>query len=97
MSMNEKRKQVAAQCRAVALLAGNLADIYGSHAVMFDSAGPSDDILDIAGRESGRHMEVLGDILNGMDAVTHEDEAATRAAFAGRAQFGYLPLDEPPP
>lgn len=95
--MNEKRKQVAAQCRAVVLMAFNLADVYGAKAVLFDRAGASDDIIDIVGRESGRHMEALGDILNNMDAVTEDDEAATEAAFAGRARFGFGPPAEDQP
>jgi len=92
MSMDERRRQVVAQCRAVVRMADNLAELYDAKAALFQlGAGPIDDILDIVGRESGRHMEALGDILNGMDAVTEDDEAATAAAFAGRAQCGFEP------
>jgi hypothetical protein len=92
VSMDEKRKQVAAQCRAVVRMADNLAEVYDAKAVLFNlGAGPGDDLLDIVGKESGRHMDVLGDLLNGMDAVTEDDEAATAAAFAGRSLFGFEP------
>ena len=74
MDISDKRKQVAAQCRVVAHLASVLAQVHSDLADIHE-AGPSgaDEVLDLRGRWTAERMEVLGDILNGMDAVTTED------------------------
>lgn len=72
--MDEKCKQVADQCRVVAHLAKAIHEVYSDKARMFASnaRGP-DDIVDVVGNWSARHMEALGNILNGMDAAHMDD------------------------
>jgi hypothetical protein len=73
--MDEKRQQVADQCRVVAHLAKAIWEVHSDNARLFasDAKGP-DVIVDIVGNRTARLMELLGDILNGMDAVEEEDE-----------------------
>lgn len=68
----ENRRQVADQCRVVAKLAENIAQIYRDYAKMFD-AGVAVELLGQVGERTASQMETLGDILNGMDAVSEED------------------------
>lgn len=71
----DKRKQVANQCRVVAHLANAINEVYSDKAKMFasDDTGPND-IVDLVGKWSAAHMEALGEILNGMDAVEESDD-----------------------
>jgi hypothetical protein len=69
----EKRKQVADQCRAVAHLATALAQVSEDWAKMLAAPGGADELLDMVGDRSAGHMETLGDILNGMDAIDDDD------------------------
>lgn len=74
--MDPRRKQVADQCRAVAHLAKALAEVNEDWARMFadeDCSGP-DALVETIGDRTARHMELLGNILNGMDAVDEADE-----------------------
>lgn len=73
--MDEKRQQVADQCRVVAHLAKAVWEVYSDKARMFasDAKGP-DDIVDIVGKWSAAHMENLGELLNGMDAADEDDD-----------------------
>lgn len=72
---NNKRQQVADQCRVVAHLAKAIHDVYSDKARYFasDGTGP-DDLIELVGNWSAAHMEKLGDILNGMDAVVEADD-----------------------
>ncbi len=72
MDKETKRAQVSAQCRAVAHMAKSLADVSLAMAYHVD-----DRILDTVGKQTAHQMEVLGNILNGMDAVTDEDDWIT--------------------
>lgn len=74
--MDARRKQVADQCRAVAHLAAALAQVSDDYARMFGNVGAvrPDDIVEMVGKRTARQMEVLGNILNGMDANDDEDE-----------------------
>jgi hypothetical protein len=73
--MNEKRQQVVDQCRVVAHLAKAILEVYSDKARVYaHDIGESDAFIDFLGNVSARHMEKLGDILNGMDAVEDEDE-----------------------
>lgn len=82
MSMAQKRSQVAAQYRAVAHLAKALGDVHAqSEPIIASGTGAIDSILEIQGERSAHIMEVLGNILNGMDAVVEED-AVLRPVFA---------------
>lgn len=70
----ELRAQIAAQYRAVAFMARNLADVHDQLAPSIEQ-GHADSIASIQGPRSAAIMEILGDILNGMDAVDEEDAA----------------------
>ena len=69
----DNRKQVEMQCRVVAHLAKNLAEVYGQMAEMF-AAGHCESIVDQVGDRTAAFMEKLGDMLNATDAVSEEDE-----------------------
>lgn len=71
----DKRKQVADQCRVVAHLAMALHEVYSDRAKIFasDDTGPND-IIEWSGRRSASLMEQLGEILNGMDAASEDDD-----------------------
>lgn len=86
--MDEKRKQVADQCRVVAHLARALATVNEDYAETY-AQGPSgmDELLDGVGNRTARHMNLLGDILNGMDAVTEEDEWTDPIFHEARRMF----------
>lgn len=68
----ERRKQVADQCRAVQRLSAVMARLHGDYAKMF-KAGHSDQLIELVGERTARFMETLGDMLNGMDAICEED------------------------
>jgi hypothetical protein len=68
-----KREQIVQQCVAVRHMARTIADIYGDMAILF-AEGRAEKISEIVGSESAALLETLGDILNGMDAVTEDDE-----------------------
>lgn len=75
---DEVRTQIALQCKAVAHLATALAQVSADYAKMFEENVPAmADIADRVGQRSAKHMEILGDILNGMDAVDEEDDWLT--------------------
>lgn len=69
---DELRNQVVAQCKVVEGLAHSLAVVHSDKAVSF-AQGLWPDILEMVGRDTAALMEILGDILNGMDAITEED------------------------
>lgn len=68
----EVRAQIAAQYRAVAYLARAIADVHDQLTPAI-KRGSCDGIASIQGPRSAAIMEILGDILNGMDAVDEED------------------------
>lgn len=67
-----ERKQIAAQYRAVAHLARSLAEVHDDLVGAIEE-GACDRIAWIQGPRSAAIMELLGDILNGMDAVDEDD------------------------
>lgn len=69
--MKDVAKQVADQCRVIAHAARVIADIHADKAEIVGRASPS--MVEFMGRETAQLMELLGDILNGMDAVLDED------------------------
>ena len=71
--VDEKQKQVAEQCRAVAHMAGVIADVYSQKVVIYNEV-PNVPTTDLVGERTADLMEMLGDVLNGMDAVTEEDD-----------------------
>ncbi|AZO45916.1 hypothetical protein EJ076_34955 [Mesorhizobium sp. M7D.F.Ca.US.005.01.1.1] len=72
----ELMKQIANQCRVVAHLADALSGIHHDYERMYlgEVSEGAKDIADIVGKRTAQIMETLGDILNGMDAVTEEDD-----------------------
>lgn len=69
----EKREQVAKQCEAVAHMATALAKVNADYARLL-RAGHMDALIDIVGQRTAGLMEVLGDILNDMDAVDGDED-----------------------
>jgi hypothetical protein len=86
-NVDEKREQVALQCAAVAHLAGVLAGVRKDYAALI-RGGRMDDLLDSVGAETAQQMNLLGDILNGMDAVAEGDEWLTPIFEEARRMFG---------
>lgn len=75
MTDDEKRKQVIDQCRVVHHMATVLATMYHpSQLPSYYSSDAGSTLLDIVGLRTASMMEVLGNILNGMDAVEKDDE-----------------------
>lgn len=72
--MNDKRKQVADQCRAVAHLCKGMREVFSDFAKMFDSDADMGLLVDMKGQETAALMEYLGDCMNEMDAVAEADE-----------------------
>lgn len=70
---DEKRKQVALQCKAVAHMARALAEVYDHRAMRLESDWVKGD-GELIGRWSANAMEILGEMLNGMDAVDESDD-----------------------
>lgn len=68
-----KREQLIKQCDAVRHMAEAIARIHGDYGKMFRS-GAADQLIDQVGKRTARLMETLGDVLNGIDAVTEEDD-----------------------
>ena len=72
--MSELSEQVSKQYRAVAHLAEALAQV---HSQMVEIVKRDDDaiLLSLRGNRSANIMELLGNILNGMDAVDRDADA----------------------
>lgn len=69
------RDQVLAQCRAVAHMARAIAEVHDDKAETLALIMTRDDgFAEFMGRQTAGLMEVLGDLLNDMDAVTSEDD-----------------------
>ena len=68
--MSQKtHEQVAAQCRVVAALALAISDIHADLARIHEAKEPlATELIESRGARSAELMEILGDILNGMDA-----------------------------
>lgn len=76
MPDDEKRLQVLNQCRVVKALAETIAGIRNDYMTLLSD--PNCNLpLDVVGNMTAMQMETLGDILNGMDANTEEDEWMT--------------------
>lgn len=75
MSRDANRmRQVQDQCKAVAHMARALAEIHDARVELFASSDVTMGLVESIGRRTADLMEVLGDILNGMDAASEEDE-----------------------
>ena len=71
--MSDSRKIAADQCRVVAHFARAIAEVFEDKAAMADERAGSTLHSEWV-RQSDDLIETLGNILNGMDAVTDEDE-----------------------
>lgn len=69
----EKRAQLVAQCKAIVHLANTLSAVHGNLAKLYATT-ENDAHVDFVGDLTAARMETLGNMLNGMDAVTQEDE-----------------------
>jgi hypothetical protein len=69
------RKQVAAQCKAIAHMATAIAQINADYERMLSDPGSKalDGIEETVGERTAAWMETLGDMLNSIDAVEKED------------------------
>ena len=76
-----KRAQVADQCKAIAALCGQIAEVYAMKEAMF-RGGHIDELLNRVGEDSASLMEDLGNVVNNMDIVEPEDAWMT-PIFAG--------------
>lgn len=70
--LDAKRRQVAAQYRAVAHLCKQIGHVHEQLAALHEG-GHSDQLLDTVGTDTAARMEVLGDLANDMDIITDED------------------------
>lgn len=75
------KEQVLAQCRVVAHLAKQIAMVHEQKAEAYDSMTMDAGLIDIVGKMSANAMEVLGNVLNGMDAVDEDEDAWTYPVF----------------
>lgn len=85
--MEEKRKQVIAQCRVVAHLASVLSTIHQEHAAIVLDNIKSEDIIDSIGKRTARMMEDLGEWVDSMDAVEPTDEWMNRIFLKARDMY----------
>lgn len=69
---DEIREQVAKQCDAVAHMATVLATVKGDYAKLLRGGVPLP--IEVVGAHTAHLMEVLGDILNAMDAVDEDED-----------------------
>ena len=67
-----KAEQIRRQYDAVARLARTVAELH-EESLFSVTDDANDALLDIKGRRSAYIMEMLGDIINGMDAAVEED------------------------
>lgn len=95
MTDAEKRTQVAAQCDVIVHLATSLANVRRDCADIIRT-GKMDHLLDQVGKATARHMEVLGDILNGMDAVDEDEDGWTHSVFEAAQRLWPQSAAEPP-
>ena len=71
----DKRAQVTKQLKAVAHLATLLAEVSSQLARLYHNRDCKvDELVEMVGDRTAHQMEVLGDMLNAMDAVSEEDE-----------------------
>lgn len=73
MTLEEKRTQVAAQCKAVAHLAQALVEIHSDYEKLIESRR-ADQLIEQVGRRTAEWMDTLGNMLNAVDAVDDADK-----------------------
>jgi len=72
--MMKTKEQVIAQSKVVAYLARQIMLVHEQTAEAYESVEMSSGLIDVVGRRTADAMEMLGNILNGMDANDDEDE-----------------------
>lgn len=85
--MNERQEQMVAQCKVVAHLAAALAEVYRAKADAYACKVEDAAFVELIGKWSASHMETLGDILNGMDAVDEDEDDWTAPIFEKAHKF----------
>lgn len=79
--MSEKKEQVAQQYRAIIHMAEAIAKVHKDLLPLL-GASPFEDLLDHQGKWSAARMEVLGDMLNNMEANDPEADKWMDPVFA---------------
>ena len=80
--MNERRQQVVKQLEAVVHLATALANVSSDLLKLYaDPACKVDSLVEQVGNRTAFQMELLGDMLNGMDAVDADEDAKFDSVF----------------
>lgn len=75
MKIEDKRSQVADQCMVITHLAKAIAEIHIDHErLLRDHPSNMDQIVDVVGERTANLMEVMGDFLNSIGAVTDDDD-----------------------
>jgi hypothetical protein len=72
MTTEEKTQQVSQQCKAVAHMAKALMEVHADYESIVLGVDPG--ITELVGERTARFMELLGDMLNEMDANDESDD-----------------------
>ena len=80
------QEKVSDQCRAVAHMAAAIANVYTDLATIHANGGATS-LVEMHGKRTTELMETLGDILNGMDAVTSDDDWVGPVMVAARKRW----------
>ena len=94
MDETEKRNQVADQYKVVAHLATALAGVHSDMEKVIRDGHMGNAMLDLQGNRSAALMEMLGNFLNGMDAVDEGEDAWVNPIF--RAAHKMFPQETKP-
>ena len=86
----EKRIQVANQCKAIAALCGQIAAVHAGLERIF-RGGHLDELLDQVGKDTANLMEDLGNVVNNMDIVQAEDAWMEPIFDGAHAMFPVTP------
>ena len=76
-----RREQVVGQCDVVAHMALELFELHVVNAALLNR-GHQDELIDTIGRSTAYLMEILSDILNGIEAISDEDKTWIDPIFA---------------
>lgn len=83
-----RRSQAAKQCDVVAHLCRALIDVHEDRARILRTDSPAaDGLVEITGDRTAYLMEMLGDVLSGMDAVDPKEDGWTDSIYAEAHQM----------
>lgn len=85
--MDERQEQMIAQCKAVAHMASALAEVYRMKAEAYALREQEPDFVELIGKWSASHMETIGNILNGMDAIDEDEDDWIAPVFEKAHEF----------